>query len=48
MVTMSTIAQRIYDYISRLWFIAGNAVLSNGGTKRPADLLLPERGVGQP
>jgi len=27
-------AQRIYDYISRLWFIPATPVLSNGGTTR--------------
>ncbi len=27
-------AQRIYDYISRLWFMPSTPVLSNGGTKR--------------
>ena len=27
-------AQRIYDYISRHWFMAATPVLSNGGTKR--------------
>ncbi len=27
-------AQRIYDYISRLWFMPATPVLSNGGTKR--------------
>ena len=27
-------AQRLYDYISKLWLIAGHPVLSNGGTKR--------------
>ena len=38
-------AQRIYDYISKLWFMPSTPVLSNGGADaRPADLLLPERG----
>jgi len=39
-------AQRIYDYISNLWFMpATSPVLSNGGNPaRPADLVLPERG----
>ena len=27
-------AQRIYDYMSRLWFMPATPVLSNGGTKR--------------
>ena len=27
-------AQRVYDYISRLWFMPATPVLSNGGTKR--------------
>src|SRR5690606_4084969 len=27
-------AQRIYDYISRLWFMPATPVLSNGGTNR--------------
>ncbi len=27
-------AQRIYDYISRMWFMPATPVLSNGGTKR--------------
>ena len=27
-------AQRIYDYISRLWFMPATPVLSNGGTRR--------------
>ena len=27
-------AQRIYDYISRLWFMPATPVLSNGGTTR--------------
>jgi ribonucleoside-diphosphate reductase alpha chain len=27
-------AQRIYDYISRLWFMPATPILSNGGTKR--------------
>ncbi len=38
-------AQRIYDYISKLWFMPSTPVLSNGGADaRPADLLLPEFG----
>ena len=27
-------AQRLYDYISRLWFMPSTPILSNGGTKR--------------
>ncbi len=27
-------AQRLYDYISRLWFMPATPILSNGGTKR--------------
>src|SRR4051794_41266279 len=27
-------AQRLYDYISNLWFMPATPVLSNGGTKR--------------
>ncbi|MBN8908103.1 MAG: ribonucleotide-diphosphate reductase subunit alpha, partial [Rhodospirillales bacterium] len=27
-------AQRIYDYISKLWFMPATPVLSNGGTNR--------------
>src|SRR5664279_2614888 len=27
-------AQRLYDYISKLWFMPATPVLSNGGTKR--------------
>ena len=27
-------SQRLYDYISRLWFMPATPVLSNGGTKR--------------
>ena len=27
-------AQRIYDYMSRLWFMPSTPVLSNGGTER--------------
>src|ERR1700716_3645431 len=27
-------AQRLYDYMSRLWFMPATPVLSNGGTKR--------------
>src|ERR1700760_4856486 len=27
-------AQRIYDYISKLWFMPSTPVLSNGGTER--------------
>ncbi len=32
-------AQRIYDYISKLWFMPATPVLSNGGAKsRTADI----------
>ncbi len=42
-------AQRIYDYISRLWFMPATPVLSNGGTGRgPAHLLLSQLGARQP
>ena len=42
-------AQRIYDYMSRLWFMPATPVLSNGGTAaRLADLMLFERGDRQP
>src|SRR4028118_2403910 len=72
-------SQRLYDYISRLWFMPATPLLSNGGAHarappppppppppaplsppgparagqwrhppRPADLLLPERGLRQP
>jgi ribonucleoside-diphosphate reductase alpha chain len=34
MPTMPDHAQRIYDYISRLWFMPATPVLSNGGTGR--------------
>ena len=27
-------AQRLYDYVSKLWFMFATPVLSNGGTKR--------------
>ena len=27
-------AQRLYDYISKLWFMPATPILSNGGTKR--------------
>ena len=27
-------AQRIYDYISKLWFMPATPILSNGGAKR--------------
>ena len=27
-------AQRLYDYMSRLWFMPATPILSNGGTKR--------------
>jgi ribonucleotide reductase alpha subunit len=43
MPTKSGHAQRLYDYMSRLWFMPATPILSNGGTKRgPADLLLPQ------
>ena len=42
-------AQRVYDYISKLWFMPATPVLSNGGTGRgPADQLLSEQRVRQP
>ncbi|MDX1711924.1 MAG: ribonucleotide reductase N-terminal alpha domain-containing protein, partial [Rhodovibrionaceae bacterium] len=39
-------AQRLYDYISRLWFMPATPVLSNGGTKRglPISCFLNEAG----
>ena len=39
-------AQRIYDYISRLWFMPSTPVLSNGGTDRglPISCFLNESG----
>jgi len=39
-------AQRVYDYISRLWFMPATPVLSNGGTKRglPISCFLNEAG----
>ncbi len=39
-------AQRIYDYISRLWFMPATPVLSNGGTSRglPISCFLNESG----
>lgn len=39
-------AQRIYDYISKLWFMPATPVLSNGGTKRgmPISCFLNETG----
>ena len=30
----SAMAQRMYDYISRLWFMPSTPILSNGGTSR--------------
>src|SRR4030095_13262169 len=49
-------AQRVYDYISKLWFMPATPVLSHGGTgvhhrrrrARPADLLLSEQRRRQP
>ena len=32
-------AQRIYNYISNLWFMPATPVLSNGGTKRGLSLI---------
>src|SRR3546814_19096309 len=39
-------AQRLYDYISNLWFMPATPVLSNGGTKRglPISCFLNEAG----
>ncbi len=39
-------AQRIYDYISRLWFMPATPILSNGGTRRglPISCFLNESG----
>ena len=39
-------AQRIYNYISNLWFMPATPVLSNGGTKRglPISCFLNEAG----
>ncbi len=39
-------AQRLYDYISKLWFMPATPVLSNGGTKRglPISCFLNEAG----
>jgi len=39
-------AQRIYDYMSKLWFMPATPVLSNGGTKRglPISCFLNEAG----
>ena len=34
MATTPAHAQRIYDYISKLWFMPATPVLSNGGTQR--------------
>ena len=34
MPTIRLMRQRIYDYMSRLWFMPATPVLSNGGTKR--------------
>ena len=40
-------AQRLYDAMSRLWFMPATPVLSNGGTQtRAADLVLPQFGAG--
>ena len=41
-------AQRIYDYISNLWFMPATPVLSNGGTKRglPVSCFLNEASGG--
>ena len=42
-------AQRIYDYISRMWFMPATPVLSNGGTDAGAtDFMLLERSQRQP
>ena len=42
-------AQRLYDYMSRLWFMPATPILSNGGTDRGlADLVLLERRRGRP
>ena len=42
-------AQRVYDYISKLWFMPATPVLSNGGTGRGlADQLLSEQRQRQP
>ena len=42
-------AQRLYDYISRLWFMPATPVLSNGGTGRGLPIsLLSQFGVRQP
>ena len=42
-------AQRIYDYISKLWFMPATPVLSQRRHRpRPADLLLPEQRRRQP
>ncbi len=42
-------AQRIYDYISKLWFMPATPVLSNGGTDRGLPIsLLSELGLRQP
>lgn len=42
----SSHAQRIYDYISKLWFMPATPILSNGGTKRglPISCFLNESG----
>lgn len=39
-------AQRLYDYISKLWFMPATPILSNGGTKRglPISCFLNESG----
>ena len=34
MATIRKHAQRIYNYISDLWFMPATPILSNGGTKR--------------
>ncbi|MEO1242729.1 MAG: ribonucleoside-diphosphate reductase subunit alpha [Pseudomonadota bacterium] len=39
-------AQRIYDYISRLWFMPATPVLSNGGAKRGLPISCFLNGVG--
>ncbi len=42
----SAMAQRMYDYISRLWFMPSTPILSNGGTSRglPISCFLNETG----
>src|SRR5690242_15115265 len=41
-------AQRLYDYVSRLWFMPATPVLSNGGTQRglPVSCFLNEASDG--